>query len=198
MIRLLFDCQAKYNLWRLLFLFIAGCSDTSDLKNSPVDQIIEGPFTFSEEGADVYFDPPLEVLPHNMALKLLLGDRYELEDVTPDETYGFPYGYINKITREEIRPEVVLQTESGGRYNAEVVSVGHQKIPQGTFGLIGYFGQRGSGQFFYPEGTKIISAKIRANTTISVEYLYWSASSYNKAPERTWDDVKPSEVAHPQ
>lgn len=195
-----FGGKAICKVWCLIFLFLMGCTSDSGPMVSPKDRVIEGPFFFTNEWAEIDFDPALEVSPHIIELRLPLGDHYELEhneDVVPDTVYKTLSRYKDKNTGELIRPEIVLYTEDGHEYKTEVTSIGWHIISQGTFSFMGYSAKGETGQFFYPKDTKIVSARIRGNTNIEIQHLHWHASDFSKAPERTWDDVTPAEIAHP-
>jgi hypothetical protein len=193
--------RIRYILAYLFFVAITtACSGDDGYKKSPSERVITGPFEFSQEWQEIPFDPPLEAIPHFQELTMLVSDEYKHMEVTPSETYDYPYAFTNSTTGDPIKLEVILKNDKGEQYLTTPTSgvIGWRKIDQGAFSFIGYAGKGGSGQYFYRKGTKIVSAKVRSNTKVSVEHLYWSTWDYWKAPERTWDDVKPSEVIHPQ
>ncbi len=45
-----------------------------------------------------------------------------------------------------------------------------------------------------PQDTKFVSIKIRANTSMKIDHLYWVAPSYEKAPNATWENIHPSKI----
>lgn len=187
-------------IWCLFAFILSGCSSSEAQKKSPTDRVIEGPFVFTTEWTEIKFDPPLEIAPHFQEINLMLGDQYQPDEVQQDEIYNFPYGYKDKNTGEIVRPEVILFTDKGEEYTTKVTSGGGgwKKIDQGVFSQIGYGPEGDPEQYLYPKGTKIVSAKIRSNVKINVEHLYWNAWDYWKAPDRSWDDVKPNEFVLPK
>lgn len=190
-----------YSMTCMIFVAITtACSGADGYKASPSDRVISGPFEFTPEWQEISFNPPLEAIPHFQELNMLVSDEYKSIDITPNDTYDYPYAFANPITGDPIKPEVILKNDKGEEYLMTPASgvIGWRKIDQGSFSFIGYGAKGEPGQFFYAKGSKITSAKIRSNTKIAVKYLYWSTWDYWKNPNKTWNDVKPGEIIYPQ
>ncbi|MGH1487167.1 MAG: hypothetical protein ACRBCI_13215 [Cellvibrionaceae bacterium] len=161
----------------------------------PNNQLIEGPFSITPEWQTIKFSNPLKSSPYIQTLEVLLKiDDYEnIEGLELSQYRISYYGYKRVADSMVVKPEVILVDQKNREYRATFNVTGASYTPLGNYYLLGY-GVPGQGEYYFPQETKFVAVKIRANVEVKVEHLQWIASGYFKAPERTWADIHPNDI----
>ncbi len=166
--------------------------------HSPTDQLINGPINISTEWQTVIFDKSLKSAPYAQYIELLSCEgQYEFDhSIPPDQKRGFLLsGRFKRITDSKIlEPEVIV---SDGKYEYKLsytTSGYYHSGPAKNCRHVGYSIDDGTTAYYLPEKTKFVSVKIRANTSMKIDHLYWVAPSYEKAPNATWENTHPSKI----
>ena len=179
----------------LFWAFVtSACSAQS---KAPSDQVIEGVFDVTKEWQTITFNTPLTTLPHVQTLKLvfckeqmnfLLGDP---DNPIPEEDKG---SFIRTKDNQLFKPEIIASI-NGKTYNLS--QTGRTSYYAGQFTGCKSIGYRlkGKGNSLYlPEGARIESATIRSNLTIDIDFLYWVAPYFERAPNAKWSTTHPSKI----
>ncbi|GEM_PF-1397549 len=184
-------------LYTLMVSLILLPSCSAEVLQAPTDKHIEGPFVLTQEWKTIALETPLKVLPHIHTLELSLGDEYEVvTDIEMDKFYNLTYGYKNSTTQQVIKPEIILVDAHGREFRATMETMGHHKIPAGTYNFLGYGTNSDEGKFFYPKGTEFVAIKARANIEITLHHFYWRATYYYRYPDKDWSNVSASDIVN--
>lgn len=186
-------CHLSFTLWFSLLL-ATSCWAQS---NSPADQLIKGSFAISKDWNTIRFYKPLESTPHTQSFQLLFcNNQMDFINLRPDEvrTPENSGDFKRTIDNKILELEVIVHNGKK-EYHLPQTSNGSYYAGKGAGCLfIGYRLEGKDMEIFLPQGTRFFFAKIRANIPITIDRLYWTASYYERSPNRKWSDIHPSRI----
>ena len=177
-------------LW--LWCLTASCSVQ---QGAPENQLIEGPFSITQQWQVFPLAKPLKTNPHVQMLEILLDESsYTYDDSI---RYGIISGGFKHLpSSKPLQPEVMLIDESGKEFKPVYKSIGTSFTPVGNYKSLGFGTNSRRDKFFYPQHTRFTAIKVRSNTPFTAEHFRWLAARYEMAPSRKWENVGPADIAY--
>lgn len=181
----------------IIFATLLGVACSAQNKVAPVDQLIEGPFDITSSWQRIDFKKPLKTIPHVQSLNILLDTKKykHVKAGVKNSNYSIMLDrYQSLIDGQNVEPEIILIDKIGREFKPLHTSIGVRYTSLGDYFFLGFGLSTRKGFFYYPKDVEFVAIKIRANTSVKVEHLYWIASRYYQAPNDTWNDVDPKKI----
>ena len=181
----------------LALLILIQATACSAQTKAPSDQVIEGVFEITNEWQTITFEEPLTSIPTiqvvellycNEQMSFLIGDP---DNPVPEKYKGY---FIRTKDNQLFKPEVIISIE-GKAYTLPNTGIGSYHSGQFKGCLSIHYSLEGKGNaFILPEGISIESVSIRSNLEIPIDFLYWVAPYFERAPNAKWSTTHPSRI----
>jgi len=188
--------RAKLTFLFLAWLITASCSAQ---QGAPEDKMIKGPFRITSEWKTFELSNPLKTMPHIQTFNILLKmDEYIYDpsvDTGKDKIISGSYRRLSDS--KTLLPEVIFIDNAGREFKATYKSIGTSITSEGEYNSLGFGNNSDLDKFFYPKDAEFRAVKLKSNTPFIAEHFWWVAYRYERAPNRKWTDIDPSEIVQP-